>query len=152
MAQDPYQHVTQHGELAEVRQFYGAWTEKMVEIWRDRLELFEAIDTRSLYHSVQRASSHLDGFDADISFTFLYYGIYVDAGTGRGYTRGNGGDLKFLGKDYRKKHKLGEPRQRKRWFSTAWYVSREVLKSRLARMAGEHFVGALSSLDSPTAR
>ena len=37
-------------------------------------------------------------------FKFLQYGIYVDLGTGKGYKRGNGGDLKFLGKDYRKEH------------------------------------------------
>ena len=31
--------------------------------------------------------------------------------TGKGYKRGNGGDLKFLGKDYRKEHNLGKARE-----------------------------------------
>ena len=45
--------------------------------------------------------------ETQLTFEFLQYGLYVDAGTGRGYKRGNGGDLYFLAKDYRKEHKLG---------------------------------------------
>lgn len=80
-------------------------------------------------------------------FKFLQYGIYVDAGTGKGYKRGNGGDLKFLGKDYRKEHNLGKAREPRPWFSKSWYVSTQVIRDVYARFVGDQFVGIMDNLD-----
>jgi len=84
----------------------------------------------------------LAGYDMQATFRFLQYGLYVDAGTGNGYRRGNGGNLQILDKDYRRSHKMGKGRTRRPWFSRSWYISREVLKNKYAALIGEAFVGA----------
>ena len=83
-----------------VEQFQEQWAKKMVEIWTDRLIMLGGVRTGNLYRSVQRGATSLSTEESIIAFQFLQYGIYVDAGTGRGYKRGNGGDLYFLGKEY----------------------------------------------------
>jgi hypothetical protein len=91
---------------------------------------------------------------------FLLYGLYQDSGTGRGYAKGNGGNLDFLdplkrtGNRKRKQESgkvtSGEPRQRRQWFSKAYYRSRMVLKEQMAYMYGEEFVGILTeALEKP---
>lgn len=65
---------------------------------------------------------------------------------GNGYRQGNGGDLQFLGKAYRKLHNLGEPRKRRPWFNKSWYISVEVLKDHMARIMGDEFSGAFDTL------
>ena len=89
---------------------------------------------------------HADALEAEMRFKFLQYGIYVDLGTGKGYKRGNGGDLKFLGKDYRKEHNLGKAREPRPWFSKSWYISTQVIKDDYARFDGDKFVGIMDDL------
>lgn len=76
-------------------EYVDRWTAKMVEIWRDRLDLLGVYHTGNLRQSVTKGNVNVNGLDADISFQFLRYGIYVDRGVGNGYTRGNGATLLF---------------------------------------------------------
>ncbi len=120
---------------------YGeAWTRKMTEIWRDRLDLLGVYDTGALRRSVVDGRFTLQGnASAQAAFQFLEYGIYVDAGTGNGYTRGNPGDLKILDKTYRHERGMGRQREKRPWFSPSWAISRRVLADGLARIMGDEF-------------
>ena len=130
----------------ELQGFSSAWADKMVEIWRDKIDLLDAIDTGRLRASVAKERFRVDDSGGEIGFRFIYYGVYVDAGVGNGYRRGNGGDLQFLGKTYRATHGLGEPRTTKRWFSPSWYISTRVIAERWGRILGERFAGLISQL------
>ena len=66
--------------------------------------------------------------------------------TGKGYKRGNGGDIIFLGKDYRKEHNLGKAREPRPWFSKSWYILTQVIKDVYARFVGDQFVGIMDNL------
>lgn len=129
-----------------VEQFQEQWARKMVDIWTDRLEMLGAIRTGNLHGSVSLMGQSISQEESQLTFQFLRYGIYVDAGTGRGYTRGNGGDLYFLAKDYRKEHKLGQPRQKKPWFSRSWRISLRIMANYMQRKLGEEYTGLFAAL------
>jgi len=122
------------------------WYDKMIKIWRDRIDLMGAIKTGALRQSVSGGGLTVGGYDIRATFHFLQYGIYVDAGTGNGYRHGNGGNLAILDKDYRRAHGMKKQRKRRPWFSRSWYISREVLKDKLAKLIGEDFIGAVASM------
>lgn len=128
-------------ESAAAGAFAREWYATMTKIWKDRIDLLGAIDTGRLRQSVSGAGFNASGFDIRAAFRFMQYGIYVDAGTGNGYRRGNGGNLHFLDKKWRKENRKGRARERKPWLSPSWRISREVLKNRLARIVGEKFTG-----------
>ena len=132
---------------ADLKTYSKAWYDKMVEIWRDRIDAMNILDTGALRGSVAGKGFAMDEAGGQMAFKFLQYGIYVDAGTGKGYKRGNGGDLEFLGKDYRKQHKLGKARKKRPWFSTSWYVSTKVIRDVYARLVGDQFVGIMDNLE-----
>ena len=129
-----------------VEQFQEQWARKMVDIWTDRLEMLGAIRTGSLHGSVALMGKSISQEESQLTLQFLRYGIYVDAGTGRGYTRGNGGDLYFLAKDYRKEHKLGHPRLKKPWFSRSWRISLRIMANYMQRKLGEEYTGLFAAL------
>ena len=117
----------------------------MSKIWLDRLQLMGVYHRGMLQESV-RSMSHSalqlsEGYQMRATYSFLTYGMYVDAGVGKGYRRGNGGDLHFLDKSYRKEHKLGKAREKRPWMSVSWRVSRRVLVSQLSRQLGKEFMG-----------
>jgi hypothetical protein len=132
----------------------------MISIWKEKIIRYRVLDTRSLHNQI-RGSVTGSGTDFSvIVHKFLLYGLYQDCGTGRGYTKGNGGNLDFLdpakrqGNRSRKqasgKVTSGEPRHRRQWFSRAYYRSRMVLKEQMAYMYGEEFVGILTeALEKP---
>jgi len=122
------------------------WYDKMTKIWRDRIDLMGAVRTGALRSSVSGGGLAVNGYDIRATFHFLMYGIYVDAGTGNGYRRGNGGSLAILDKEYRRAHGMKKQRSRRPWFSRSWYISREVLKDKLASLIGEDFKGAVASI------
>ena len=132
---------------ADLKTYSKAWYDKMVTIWRDRIDAMNIRDTGALRGSVAGKGFAIDELGGQMAFQFLQYGIFVDLGTGKGYKRGNGGDLEFLGKDYRKQHKLGKARKKRPWFSTSWYVSTKVIRDVYARLVGEKFVGIMDNLD-----
>lgn len=137
---------TQRGQTARLEPYISAWRDKMVEIWRDRLDLLGVHDTGALRRSVQEGQFSVGDTRADLAFRFLDYGIYVDLGVGNGYRHDNGGDLEFLGAVYRHEHRLGKPRERRPWFNKSWYISVEILKSHLASILGDQFSGAFDTL------
>ena len=62
-----------------------AWCDKMVEIWRDRIDLLGASPHGNLRASVKAGQRVIEGLGATMAFEFVRYGIYVDTGVGRGY-------------------------------------------------------------------
>ena len=132
---------------ADLQTYSKAWYDKMVEIWRDRIDAMNILDTGALRGSVAGKGFAIDEMGGQMAFQFLQYGIYVDLGTGKGYKRGNGGDLEFLGKDYRKQHKLGKARKKRPWFSTSWYVSTKVIRDVYARFVGDQFVWIMDNIE-----
>ena len=132
---------------AELQTYSKAWYDKMVEIWRDRIDAMNILDTGALRGSVAGKGFAIDEMGGQMAFQFLQYGIFVDLGTGKGYKRGNGGELEFLGKDYRKQHNLGKARKKRPWFSTSWYVSTKVIRDVYARLVGEKFVGIMDNIE-----
>ena len=132
---------------ADLQTYSKAWYDKMVTIWRDRIDAMDILDTGALRGSVAGKGFAIDELGGQVAFQFLQYGIYVDLGTGKGYKRGNGGDLEFLGKDYRKQHKLGKARKKRPWFSTSWYVSTKVIRDVYARFVGDQFLGIMDNLE-----
>ena len=132
---------------ADLQTYSKAWYDKMVEIWRDRIDAMNILDTGALRGSVAGKGFAIDEMGGQMAFQFLQYGIFVDLGTGKGYKRGNGGELEFLGKDYRKQHNLGKARKKRPWFSTSWYVSTKVIRDVYARLVGEKFAGIMDNLD-----
>ena len=132
---------------AELQTYSKAWYDKMVEIWRDRIDAMNILDTGALRGSVAGKGFAIDEMGGQMAFQFLQYGIFVDLGTGKGYKRGNGGELEFLGKDYRKQHNLGKARKKRPWFSTSWYVSTKVIRDVYARFVGDQFVGIMYNLE-----
>lgn len=132
---------------ADLQTYSKAWYDKMVEIWRDRIDAMNILDTGALRGSVAGKGFAIDEMGGQMAFQFLQYGIFVDLGTGKGYKRGNGGELEFLGKDYRKQHNLGKARKKRPWFSTSWYVSTKVIRDVYARFVGDQFVGIMDNLE-----
>lgn len=130
-----------------VRPYIEAWTDKMVEIWGDKMEQMHIYDTGSLAASLEEGSVSFGDTQVDATFKFLLYGIYVDLGVGNGYRHGNGGDLEILDPDYRLEHGLDKMRERRPWFNTPWYISIQVMKEKLAMIAGDQFVGLFDTLD-----
>ena len=136
----------EQNKTADLKTYSKAWYDKMVTIWRDRLDAMKINATGALRGSVAGKRFAMEEIGGQMAFQFLQYGIYVDLGTGKGYKRGNGGDLKFLGKDYRKEHKLGKAREPRPWFSKSWYFSTQVIKDVYARFVGDKFVGIMDNL------
>lgn len=142
--------------------YAGAWHQKMIEIWGDRLRLLQIGNTGALRQSVRSRSLNLSEDNIRMSFEFLQYGIYVDAGVGNGYTHGNQGNLDILNPIYREEHGLnrprrrgrkadgkmtsGKPRKKRPWFSRSWYISVEVFKEALADMYGQEYVGLFDNI------
>lgn len=125
--------------------YQRSWAQMMTRIWSDRIRLHQAIDTGTLLRSISQGTTTY-GPRASLSFHFLDYGLYVDRGTGRGYTRGNGGDLKFKGKAYRQAHNLGAERQRRPWFSVSWNISCRRFADQMAAYYKTGFVGIFDRL------
>ncbi len=134
------------GQTARLQPYVSAWREKMIEIWKDRLDLLGVHDTGSLRRSINKGAFTVGDARANMAFQFLEYGIYVDLGVSNGYRHGNGGDLEFLGRAYRYEHHLGKARERKPWFNKSWYISVEILKNHLASILGDQFAGAFDTL------
>ena len=137
--------------------YQDAWAKMMIEIWREKIERLNVIDTHRLHQDMNE--SLVKGNDVSIiQHKFMEYGIYQDCGVGYGY-KNNGGNLEFLDESYRIEHGLdvprkrgprwggghtsGNPRQPREWFSRAYFASVMVLKEAMAYMYGEEFTGLL---------
>lgn len=129
---------------AQLLAFEKGWANFMVDVWHDRMMQLHIRDTGALIRSVRGRVEGSEG-NRRITHEFLLYGIYVAAGVGNGYKRGNGGNLEFLGNDYRKAHGMGKPRQRRDWFSKKYLYSIRRLNEKEAAFYGEAYQGLLST-------
>lgn len=146
------------GQLNDADKYIEAWTDTQLKIWREKLERTKIVRTGALHESlsdeIKKAST-----GTTITMRFLEYGIYQALGTGRGYQRGNGGDLPFLDKEYRAAHKLdkprkvgpkwggyktsGKPRKPRDWISKKLYMSTMAMLEDMARIVGDAAVSVI---------
>lgn len=115
---------------------YDKFAAYTIERWRERMKKVKVRGTGELY----RSFAHHVYLDANgdlqkIEYTFHFYGWYVDAGVGRGYSHGNGGNLEFLS-DW----KTGKHRRPKPWYNKIWYGQFRKLLHLLAEELGEKAV------------
>ncbi len=129
-----------------IRTYSKEWYEKMIEIWRDHLDVMGIRDTGALRSSVQKGIFNIEDAGGALTFLYLTYGIYVDLGVGNGYRRGNGGNLSFHDPVYRHEHHKSKPRSRRPWFNVSWFISTQVLKEKLGELIGEEFSGLFDNL------
>lgn len=75
----------------DLEQYERAWADNMVKFWQEKMMAFSppVYDTGMLHDSLS-ALIH-PGPVTTITHHFLEYGLYVAAGTGNGYRRGNSG-------------------------------------------------------------
>lgn len=113
----------------------------MVKMWQEKMLQFAppVYDTGALSRSVQGVVH--PGAVTTIEHRFLEYGIYVARGVGNGYSRGNGGDLKFL-KDWKTNP---HHRQKRDWFSKKYMYSLHRLNEFEAAYYGQTYQGLVSS-------
>lgn len=146
--------------LKDVDEYVDAWTRTMLEIWREKIERLHVVYTGHLHQSFQ-SSINATAHGTSVSMRFAYYGIYQALGVGKGYTHGNGGDLKFLDQEYRQKHRYnkrrkvgpgaggyltsGKPRKVRDWYSKKLYMSLRAIVEDLARICADNATSILCS-------
>ncbi len=128
------------GRIADNTQegYIKGWTDMMITIWKEKIFRYGIVDTGSLAGEMSGESSENSSL-----LKFLAYGIYQAYGVGNGYKRGNGGNLEFLAPAYRKKHKLGKPRERRNWYSPRLYSSIQVLQRAMAELYSHDIVNTV---------
>lgn len=107
----------------------------MVDIWREKVERLQVYDTWNLHQTVMQNGVSLGGSRYDhvrITHSFAEYGVYQDMGVGKGFRRGNGGDLGFT-----------PLREARPWLSPKFFASVMNLKEDMAHLYGEEFCGIL---------
>jgi hypothetical protein len=119
-----------------------AWADIVIERWERKIDLLKIGRTGNLAKSfAQHVNTQANG-DVDlVTFTFEYYGKYVDMGVGRGMTAGSRNDL---GESfYSKRNDLGQlhthSRVKKPWYSKVFFSEliklREILAQKYAYKA-----------------
>lgn len=126
---------------AEHQKWIQGWSDFMIKMWRERMMQFAppVYRTGALASSVQGIVH--PGPVTTIEHHFLEYGIYVARGVGNGYSRGNGGDLKFF-KDWKTNPHHRQPRD---WFSKKYLYSIHRLNEFEASFYGTTYNGLVSS-------
>ena len=126
---------------AEHSKWVQGWSDFMVKMWQEKMLQFAppVYDTGALSRSVQGVVH--PGPVTTIEHRFLEYGIYVARGVGNGYSRGNGGDLKFL-KDWKTNP---HHRQKRDWFSKKYMYSLHRLNEFEAAYYGQTYQVLVSS-------
>lgn len=156
--------------IDDLLRYEHGWADAMGDFWRERMERLRTIDTGALYRSIK---AHIEqGSTTTIEHNFMMYGIYVAAGVGPAHewyrwTKGvkikriNGGDLNFLGAEYREEQGLdkpkrvgpawggrvagGDPKGPRDWFSRKYYPSVMKLNEHEAAFYGERYQGLMAS-------
>ncbi len=124
----------QNGLGDPARRYISAWDEMMVDIWQERIRRLGIIHTGTLYRSVRSLGVRDEGGTVVIPHSFIEYGIYVDAGVGKGFRHGNGGDLGF--------HPLREPRP---WLTKKYYASFFNLRDAIAELLGREAMDRITA-------
>ena len=134
----------------DIREWERGWAEMMVKIWRENILRLGIVDTGRLHNTLSGRVTDMSG-QISIAHEFMLYGIYVARGVGRGYRRGNSGKddengLQFLGKSYRKAHKMGKARKKREWFAKKYLRSIYVLSEVERDLYGEAYMGTMSNV------
>lgn len=135
--------------VEQLQEYTRGWYDMMVKIWTQRIQEMGIVDTGRLLASVKGTGLNTDGTGATAQFQFVFYGIYMDRGTGNGYSRADNpnskrnekGQLQILDKAYRKEHKMGKAREKRPWFSVSWRISQKVIARQYIKTIGDQFVG-----------
>ena len=154
-----------------VKKYDEGWGNMMIDIWRNRINMYHAVRTGQLRSSVGGGLQHIQNINAEFRFHFVNYGMHVENGVGNGYAKGNNGDLIFLDegiKDgtginkrelygYNKGRRagsaknaystMGMARERRPWFTPSWWYSRKVIGRQMVDLIGESYVGMFDNLD-----
>lgn len=134
----------------DIRKWERGWAEMMVKIWRENILRMGIVDTRALHDNMAHQITDVAG-QITIAHEFMLYGIFVARGVGNGYRRGNSGKddengLQFLGKSYRKAHKMGKPRKKRDWFANRYLSSIHVLSEVERDLYGAAYLGTFSNV------
>lgn len=78
------------------KRYQEEWEKMMVTIWREKIMRLHVVDTTQLHNEITGNTLSSTTDLTTIQHKFLEYGIYQDCGTGRGYSKSNGGNLEFL--------------------------------------------------------
>ena len=140
----------QDARLKERQRYVDAFNDTMVQIWKEKIVLLEAVNrgkkypsqttkwNKSLLESVVGVRTDTDDKILDITLeqSFNVYGIYVDSGTGKEVPRGerNGGDI---GRD--------KVRKAKPWFFKKHLASLYNLREFMAENTGQEIADAISN-------
>lgn len=122
---------------------WDEFCEIVIERWQNKLLDKDIFDTGTLYRSIEYGYRAVNANNVSVGrgsgrirmttvpdmmyFSFPMYGIYVEKGVGRGYTRGNTGLVKFDGKV--------RGRDRRTWYYAIFANQRH----RLGEMVGEAY-------------
>lgn len=136
----------------DAQKYIDEWTRVQIRIWQEKIERMKIVRSGALHQSFRDSITH-SGEGTTITMKFHQYGIYQALGVGNGYRHDNGGDLPFLGKDYREKHGLdkprkvgpawggyetsGKPRKARDWYSKKLFMSTMAMVEDMARILGE---------------
>jgi hypothetical protein len=129
-----------------------AWASIVISKWRQKLTAMKIGHTGNLFRSFYyHVHNNAQGNPYLILFTFEKYGLYVDAGVGRGVSKGNSGNLeKYAHFSNQTKSKVLN-REKKRWFSSVYYreVKRlqEIVAQKYGDKASQEIVIGLSTGD-----
>lgn len=128
--------------MTEATVDYGRWAEIVIDRWQLRIQALGIVDTGELFRSFHaQVIRDANGNAAKIAFTFHFYGWYVAAGTGRGYSKGNGGDLAFLGKP-------GKHRKPRDWYNKIYWAELNRLVRMVAQRYGEKAAEEIRQLET----
>lgn len=147
----------------DIRKWEQEWMKMMIKIWREQILGLGIVDTMRLYRDITGGISGSDMIT--IAHEFMQYGIYVAAGVGNGYNKGNGGDLEILDPSVRKAARLdkprrrgprwstkrmtsGHPRKERDWFTRKYLRSIYVLGDVERSLYGEAYMGTMSNVVS----
>lgn len=147
----------------DIRKWEQEWMKMMITIWREQILRLGIVDTMKLYRDITGGISGTDMIT--IAHEFMKYGIYVAAGVGNGYSKGNGGDLEILDPALRKAARLdkprrrgprwstkrmttGKPRQERDWFVRKYLRSIYVLGDVERSLYGDAYMGTMSNVVS----
>lgn len=127
--------LTEDQALEARRKYVTAFNDTMVKIWQEQITLLGVIDTGALLGSVTTFPVRADGrfLTAQLTQSFLEYGLWQDYGTGREVPRGNGGDIG-----------RAKVRQRREWFSKKYYASVMNIRDFYGETLGQEFCGILA--------
>lgn len=146
------------GTADEFEVNWDKFGELVIKDWQEKLLEKKIYDTGNLYRSIEygyRATNALGqivgrGHGSEVkagtvpdvfTFKFPLYGIYVERGVGRGYTRGNGGDLvKFKG--------TGRGRERRTWYYRIFAHERHRLGELVAEQYGRTAASMIHTLET----